>query len=683
MTDLRIKNQFLISIAFFSIIIVIIAGSVLVVQQQTTQLSNQEEIARNIQTGVSDLAYLSSDYFLYQDQSALSQWQTEFSSLTNSFAQVSASNLEQKNLLDHVQGDAQRLNSSWNIVVAYLANAPRNESIRVLPEFQADWSIMSAQSQALIFDAQQLSQSFRTQANQLTLTSAILILTLLGMYGAYFIINYVITYRNTLNSISELQAGISVIGSGNLNYTLKAEKKDEISEISESFNEMTTNLKNVTASKTDLVKEVEERKKAEEKVQRLLETVQLERDKLSSLVNSIPDEVWFADKEKKITLANPAAIKEFNLTAVGKDDVEGIASSFEVYRGDGTPRPVEEAPPLRSLNGEVVRNEIEIVRTPASGEMRYRQVNSVPVKDNNGNVTGSVSVVRDVTEMKIAEEALTKAEQAARHRAEELEQLQIKLEEKAAEVEEYATRMEEIAEDRAKKLNDAERLAAIGATAGMVGHDIRNPLQSITSDVYIAQTELADLPEGKQKENIKESLAEIGKAVEYVNKIVQDLQDYARPLKPAQEITELTPVITSLTAKNKIPKNIRVTIKISKDANRVLADPLLAKRIFENLVTNAIQAMPEGGALAIRTYRKTNSVEIHFQDTGAGIPEDIRPKLFTPLFTTKSKGQGFGLAVVKRLTEAMKGKVTFESEPGKGTIFIINLPTEDYQLAEY
>ena len=113
-------------------------------------------------------------------------------------------------------------------LLSYLANADRNVSIRVLPVFQAIWSRMSLQNQGLIFDTQQLSQNFQSQIDQLNSTSLILIFAILGVFGAYFVTNYLITFRNTLKSISELQSGIAVIGSGNLDYTLKAEKKDEI-----------------------------------------------------------------------------------------------------------------------------------------------------------------------------------------------------------------------------------------------------------------------------------------------------------------------------------------------------------------------------------------------------------------------------------------------------------------------
>ena len=124
-----------------------------------------------------------------------------------------------------------------------------------------------------------------------------------------------------------------------------------------------------------------------------------------ALLNSISDEVWFTDTNKKFTLANPAAVREFGLDPTKGMGVEQLAASLEVLRPDGSPRPVEETPPLRALQGEIVR-ELELVRTPANGELRYRQVNSAPVRDARGAIIGAVSVVRDITEQKRAEETL-------------------------------------------------------------------------------------------------------------------------------------------------------------------------------------------------------------------------------------------------------------------------------------
>jgi PAS domain S-box-containing protein len=129
-----------------------------------------------------------------------------------------------------------------------------------------------------------------------------------------------------------------------------------------------------------------------------------EKDRLTSLVDSISDEVWFADSEGRFTLTNPSAAKEFvlNSASVGIS-VEKVASGMEVLRVDGSPRPLEEAPPLRALKGEVVKCQEEIVRTPLKGELRYRQVSASPVRDANGSIIGSVSIVRDITDSKLAE----------------------------------------------------------------------------------------------------------------------------------------------------------------------------------------------------------------------------------------------------------------------------------------
>ncbi|MDR3554927.1 MAG: PAS domain S-box protein [Syntrophobacteraceae bacterium] len=163
------------------------------------------------------------------------------------------------------------------------------------------------------------------------------------------------------------------------------------------------------------VQDITERKLAEEQARELFATVQEERDRLSALINSMDDEIWFADSKKKLTLANPSALRKFGFSESPDDlDIEKFAAGLEILCPDGSPRPVEEAPPLRALKGEVVRNSEEIVRIPASGELRHRQANAAPVKDSNDNVIGVVSVVRDITELKRAEDALRQSEQRFR-----------------------------------------------------------------------------------------------------------------------------------------------------------------------------------------------------------------------------------------------------------------------------
>ncbi len=274
-----------------------------------------------------------------------------------------------------------------------------------------------------------------------------------------------------------------------------------------------------------------------------------------------------------------------------------------------------------------------------SGKITEVLYNATVYRDDAGKMQGVFAAARDVTELRKAEK---------------------------------------LAEETAKKLKDAERLAAIGATAGMVGHDIRNPLQAIIGDLYLAREELAELAESEERNNALEDLCEIEKNIDYINKIVVDLQDFARPLSPRTEETDLKRVVDQLLAKDSLPQNIKIKRKF--DTEKVVADSSFINRIMYNLITNAVQAMPNGGTLTIHAYKESDNTYITIKDTGVGIPEKIKGKLFTPMFTTKSKGQGFGLSVVKRMVEALGGTVTFESQEGKGTTFKVCLPPRQKRL---
>ena len=254
-------------------------------------------------------------------------------------------------------------------------------------------------------------------------------------------------------------------------------------------------------------------------------------------------------------------------------------------------------------------------------------------------------------------------------------ELQSKLESKASEVEEYASRMEDLAEERAQKLKDSERLAAIGQTAGMVGHDIRNPLQAMISELYLERTDIESLPNGEAKQNLQESINSIEENVFYINKIVADLQDFARPLNPKKEYVEVGQSIKDALNIVNVPANIVVKVLTHENLPLLNTDSTMLKRVLVNLIQNAVQAMPNGGNLTIETTSKKQQINIAIQDTGEGIPQQVQAKLFTPLMTTKSKGQGFGLAVVKRMTEAIDGSISFETKEGEGTIFTLQVPT--------
>ncbi|MGO8805452.1 MAG: PAS domain S-box protein [Candidatus Bathyarchaeia archaeon] len=369
--------------------------------------------------------------------------------------------------------------------------------------------------------------------------------------------------------------------------------------------------------------------------------------KQASLIDLSPDAIIVRTFEGIINFWSKGAEKLYGL-----NKQEAIGQDINVLLKTEFPVPLEEIQNQLKLEGKWSG---EIVHTCKNGGKVVLQSYWSAKFDADGNIVETMESNVDITDRV---------------------ELQVKLEESAVRVEEYANQMEELAEKRAAQLKDAERLAAIGATAGMVGHDIRNPLQAITGDLYLAKTELVESPNCDGKNRALESIAEIEKNVDYINKIVADLQDYARPLNPRSQQTSVKSVFNDVLAKNGVSENVKVTVEVEDKADKVMADPDYLKRIAANLTLNAVQAMPNGGELIIRGYVDTQTQDtlITVKDTGVGIPENVKPKLFTPMMTTKSKGQGFGLPVVKRMTEALGGTVTFESTEGKGTTFIIRLP---------
>lgn len=241
-------------------------------------------------------------------------------------------------------------------------------------------------------------------------------------------------------------------------------------------------------------------------------------------------------------------------------------------------------------------------------------------------------------------------------------------------LEEYTQRLEDLVKIRTEKLKTAERLATIGETAGMVGHDIRNPLQTITGELYLAKTEIEFLSDKESKTKLIESFSIIEEQLKYINKIVSDLTDYSKPLMLNIEEVNLEKVIAEILSRLSVPDDIEVKIIIRGLFPKMRTDLSCLKRILVNLITNAVQAMPKGGKLCINADWTDKIAIIKIADTGEGISEEAKTKIFKPLFTTKAKGQGLGLAVVKKLVDALSGIVTFESEIGKGSQFKVEIP---------
>jgi signal transduction histidine kinase len=299
-----------------------------------------------------------------------------------------------------------------------------------------------------------------------------------------------------------------------------------------------------------------------------------------------------------------------------------------------------------ALSGEPKRFEDE-----AKALNRYYEVYAFPLGPQKPYHIGIL--FKDIAERKKAEKALHEAQDK---------------------LQEYATNLETLVEERTKRLKESERMAAIGQVAGMVGHDIRNPLQAIVSELYIAKQSMTELPKDRDVSEVIESIDSIQEQVDYINKIVADLQDYAKPLKPEFTDVDLCQFIGDALKGVLIPAGIETGLACEARLPPIKLDRTFMTRVLTNLATNAIQAMPKGGKLTIKASKQDNSAVIIVEDTGVGIPDELKSKMFTPMFTTKAKGQGFGLPVVKRLVEAQGGSISFESQMGKGTKFTVKLP---------
>ena len=221
-----------------------------------------------------------------------------------------------------------------------------------------------------------------------------------------------------------------------------------------------------------------------------------------------------------------------------------------------------------------------------------------------------------------------------------------------------------------EKLVKAERFAAIGELAGMVGHDMRNPLTSINSAVHFIKKKL--LPSCSDQ-TIRIMFEVVENSISHADKIVNDLLDYSRELTLELEVCTPKAIIEEALTLVKVPGRVKIIDK-TREEPLFKADKSKLVRVFVNLLKNAIEAIPTIGNIKIKSAYTAGNVEISVADTGIGIAKETRSKLFAPLVTTKAQGMGFGLAISRRMVEAHQGKITVKSKIGKGTKFTVTLP---------
>ena len=303
-----------------------------------------------------------------------------------------------------------------------------------------------------------------------------------------------------------------------------------------------------------------------------------------------------------------------------------------------------------------------------------------PLRTPEGRIVGIISMDDPVDGRKPTRESLIPLELFLHQAAITIENAQLieNLREARKQLEKYALQLEQKVEERTRELKKsqeellkAQRLAVIGELAGMVGHDLRNPLTSIAGAQYYLKKHLSL----EANDKFRDMLDLIERNIAYSNKIINDLLDYSREI--GLEISENTPksLVKEALRLVEIPKNVQV-LDLTKSKPKIRVDVEKVRRVFVNLIRNAIEAMPKGGKITIKSRAKGENLEMIFSDTGVGMSKETLEKLWIPLFTTKAKGMGFGLAICKRFIEAHGGSISVKSAPGKGTTFTVTLPIQ-------
>ncbi len=337
-----------------------------------------------------------------------------------------------------------------------------------------------------------------------------------------------------------------------------------------------------------------------------------------SLVENMPIGLVALDRENKVIAYNAWA-----------ESILGRSAGEVIGRpaGEVLPDTCREILGELQRSGRVIEKETEC--SVSTGKTVPLEVIATTLKEEGGRPQGSVVLFRDLTEVR-----------------------QLKAE-----------------------IARSQRLASIGSLAAGVAHEIRNPLSSIKGFATYFKEKLSGNPEDIKTADI------MIQEVERLNRVIRQLLDLSRPMEIEKKPTRLGPLLdhtVRLIDVHARKRGITVKTDVSPEAPFVMADPDRIKQVLLNLCLNAIEAMQARGTLTLSLGRHNEKmVRVEVSDTGAGIPGDDLENIFDPYYTTKSSGTGLGLAIVHRIVEAHGGEIRVRSEAGRGTVFIILLPSSD------
>ena len=279
-----------------------------------------------------------------------------------------------------------------------------------------------------------------------------------------------------------------------------------------------------------------------------------------------------------------------------------------------------------------------------------------------------------------SEFTIKKSPREVEHLAVALNHMTKEIESEKRELEEWADKMEVKVQERTNELKKihgqlfrSEKLASIGKLAAGVAHEINNPLTGVLTNSSLL---LEDMPEA---DPMRGDVQVIVNETIRCREIVKRLLDFARQTKPQKSLTNINSLIDNivLLVRNQTSfRNVNIERVLAENIPEIMADKDQIQQVFINFILNASDAMPNGGKINIQTrvIGKNDYVEIKFADSGIGISEENKNKIFDPFFTTKDNGTGLGLSISYGIVEQHGGTINLESEVGKGTTFIVQLP---------
>ena len=227
-------------------------------------------------------------------------------------------------------------------------------------------------------------------------------------------------------------------------------------------------------------------------------------------------------------------------------------------------------------------------------------------------------------------------------------------------------------EEAEEQLHRREKLAMLGQLAGGVAHELRNPLGVMSNAVYYLR-----MVHDEGEIASEEYLDILSQEVQNAEKIITDLLDFARIKSPSRGPVSVREIIDEAVTRSESSNGMAVDVQVPDQGPILFVDPKQMVQVVRNLITNARQAMPDGGRVTIRARAEDAMVTISVSDTGTGMSKETLARLFEPLFTTKAKGIGLGLAISKHLVESNGGSISVWSEEGKGSTFTMMMPAAD------